>query len=272
MELRRLAVWITLLAPLMAAQEPAGAPPPVLENTGKPLRLPFHCTDEDMLWAGMACSDRDPCPVYLELLGVEAIGERVFAAGDIHSDTVTLYSVLLGSDDGGKTWREPFQRMRGAGLDHLQFADSSNGWISGETLFPLPQDPFLLSTADGGKTWQRRPVFSETHAGSIQQFLFTSKDQGRAVIDRGQGSAQERYELYETPNGGETWEFKQAGNRPIALRGTPVTPSWRVRADGNSHAFVLEHQQNGRWTTAAGFSVNLGACIAENGAAPTPGK
>jgi photosystem II stability/assembly factor-like uncharacterized protein len=256
----RLAVCIALFASLLAAQEQA-RPAAVLENTGNPMRLPFHCTDEDMQWAGMACSDQDPCPVYLELSGVEAIGDRVFAAGDIHSDTVTLYSVLLGSDDSGKTWREPYQRMRGAGLDHLQFADSSNGWISGETLFPLPQDPFLLATADAGKTWQRRPVFSETHAGSIQQFLFASKEQGSVVIDRGQGSAQERYELYETPDAGGTWQFKQASNRPIALPGPPAAPLWRVRADGRAQAFVLEHQQSGRWTTAAAFSVNLGACV-----------
>lgn len=265
MELGRLAVSITLFASLIAAQEQApSAPPPVLENTGKPMRLPFQCTDDDMQWAGMACSDQDPCPVYLEILGVEATGERLFAAGDIHSDTVTLYSVLLGSEDSGKTWREPFQRVRGIGLDHLQFADPSNGWVSGETLFPLPQDPFLLSTADGGKTWQRRPVFAETHAGSIQQFLFSSKDRGSAVIDRGQGSAQDRYELYETPDGGETWEFKQAGNRPMALPGAPAAPMWRARADGNSQAFVLEHQISGRWTTAAAFSVNLGSCAARN--------
>lgn len=266
MEPRRLAVCITLFASLTAAQEQASSalPSPVLENTGKPIRLPFHCTDDDMQWAGMACSDQDPCPVYLELLGVGEIGDRLFAAGDIHSETVTLFSVLLGSEDNGKTWQESFERMRGAGLDHLQSTDSSNGWISGETLFPLPQDPFLLTTADAGKTWQRRPVFSEPHAGSIQQFLFTSKDQGTLVIDRGQGSEQERYEVYETPNGGETWQFKQAGNRPIALPGTPAVPPWRVRADGSSQAFLLEHQQNGRWTAAAAFSVNLGTCIARS--------
>lgn len=269
MELGRFVICMALLASVTAAQEQApGAPPPVLENTGKPMRLPFHCTDEDMQWAGLACSDQDPCPVYLELLGVESIGDHLFAAGDIHSDTVTLFSVLLGSDDNGKTWREPFQRLRGAGLDHLQFADFSNGWISGETLFPLPEDPFLLTTTDGGKTWERRPVFSETHAGSVQQFLFTSKDEGSLVIDRGHGSEQERYELYETPNGGETWQLKQASNRPVTLPGNRDAPLWRVRADGNSQAFVLEHQQSSRWTAAAAFSVNLGACSAGSANAP----
>jgi hypothetical protein len=270
MELGRLAVSIVLFTSVTAAQEQAPKVPPVtlLENTGKPIRLPFQCTDDDIQWAGMTCSAQDPCPVYLELLAVGAIGERLFAAGDIHSETVTLYSVLLGSEDGGKTWREPYERIHGAGLDHLQFLDFSNGWASGETLFPLPQDPFLLNTTDGGKTWQRRPVFSETHAGAIQQFGFTSKDSGSLVIDRGQGSAQERYELYETLDGGDTWQFKEANKRPIVLPGTAALPSlWRVRADGRTQAFVLEHQQEGRWSGAAAFSIDLGTCVPASGTA-----
>jgi photosystem II stability/assembly factor-like uncharacterized protein len=44
-----------------------------------------------------------------------------------------------------------------AGLDRIQFIDFENGWVSGEVQHPLPRDPFLLATTDGGKTWQRAP-------------------------------------------------------------------------------------------------------------------
>src|SRR6266568_5187134 len=71
--------------------------PGKLTNTGAPLRVPFQCTNEDMEWAGMSCSAEEPCPVYLELAAVEAVGNRIFLAGNIHSNSVTLYSVLLGS-------------------------------------------------------------------------------------------------------------------------------------------------------------------------------
>lgn len=270
MELGRVAVWIALFATSAMAQphSPSAPPPETLENTGAPMRLPFHCTDEDMQWAGLACSEQDPCPIYLELSAVAAIGSRLFTAGEIHSETVTLDSVLLSSEDGGKNWQEPYPRIRGAGLDHLQFTDFSNGWASGETLFPLPQDPFLLATKDGGKSWQRHPVFSETHPGSIQQFRFSSKDNGSLVIDRGEGSEQERYELYETPDGGNVWEFKQASNRPLPLPATPTPPPlWRVRADGRTQAFVLEHQQGSRWTSAAAFSIKVGTCAPAGAAA-----
>ena len=222
---------------------------------------PFQCTEEDMQWAGMSCSEDSPCPVYLELAAVEPVGNKIFAAGNIHSETVTLFSVILGSEDTGKTWREVHDRIRGAGLDHIQFNDFANGWISGEALSPLSQDPFLLITTDGGKSWKQRPLFSETRVGSIQQFSFSSKNDGRLVIDRGQGSGTERYELYESPDGGETWEIKQASNKPIVLKaGAAIPTEWRVRADGPTRSFRIEHRQSDRWTTAASFALNLGSC------------
>src|SRR5438105_3325697 len=121
-------VWTLLAAVALRAQ----APPPILNNTGKPMTVPFECTEDDMQWAGMSCTEEEPCPAYFELTAAEPVGDKIFAAGNLHSNTVTLYSILLGSDDAGKTWREVHPRIRGAGLDHIQFADFVNGWTSGE--------------------------------------------------------------------------------------------------------------------------------------------
>ena len=185
------AVLLTVLAAAAAwAQEqpPANPAPPMLENSGKPMVLPFRCTEDDIQWAGMSCSADEPCPVYLELAAVESAAGRVFAAGNIHSSAVTLYSVLLASEDAGHTWREAYERIRGASLDRIQFLDAELGWTSGQALSPLPQDPFLLVTSDGGKTWRQRVIFTESRVGSIQQFQFSAKDSGSLIIDRGPGS------------------------------------------------------------------------------------
>src|SRR5205814_3845147 len=132
--------------------------PPVLRNAGEPMLLPFQCTDEDMQWAGMSCSEEEPCPLYLEVTGIETVGNRIILPANIHSESTTLYSVLLSSDDGGVTWREPYERIRGSGLDHSQFVDFQNGWVSGETLLLVARDPFLLIASEGGKTRCVRPV------------------------------------------------------------------------------------------------------------------
>jgi len=195
----RLATLVSVCVTLWAQDPPPAATavpaaPPVLANTGKPMRVPFHCTEEDIRSAGLTCSEQDPCPVYLELAAVESTGIRAFAAGNIHTPTATLYTILLGTEDNGQTWREVHERVSGAGLDHLQFADVDTGWTSGLSFAPLPQDPFLLLTTDGGKTWRPRPIFNEPRFGSIQQFFFEDKKSGSLVIDHGPGSAGDRYE------------------------------------------------------------------------------
>ena len=267
---------LLLWAPLRAQDLPQNLPnpapiSPILQNNGKPIQTPFRCIAQDIQWAGMSCTPDEPCPVYLELSAVEAVGNKLFAAGNIHSQTVTLYSILLGSEDLGHTWQEVHPRIRGAGLDRVQFTDLENGWVSGEALSPLPQDPFLLLTDDGGKSWRQQPIFSETRVGSIQQIEFQSKNEGSLVIDRGQGSQSDRFELYESLNGGRTWNIKEASRRPITLKDLSSSPPlWRIQADGPSQSYRIEHQQGGRWTVASEFAVSLEPCRPEPPAAPGP--
>src|ERR1035437_4455571 len=86
--------------PLATGPAPGAAPsvvpaaPLVLQNTGKPMLVPFRCTEEDIRSAGLTCSEQDPCPVYLELAAVESTGIRIFAAGNLHAATATLYTIL----------------------------------------------------------------------------------------------------------------------------------------------------------------------------------
>jgi hypothetical protein len=265
-----LAILPALLSPVIPAQTPqrGEAEAAVLENRGKPIVLPIHCTDDDMHWAGLSCTEQDPCPVYLELATAVPQGSQIFAAGNLHSESVTLYSVLLGSGDGGQTWRELHERIRGAGLDHIQFA-GSDGWISGESLSPLPQEPFFLITSDGGTAWRHVPMFNEPEPGSIQQFFFTSKTEGHAIVDRGDGSGDERYALYESPNGGQSWRVRQLSNRPLRLPRSPEPDKdWRLSADRATKSYRIERRQGQQWVTAASFAVNAGACKPETVAPP----
>src|SRR4029077_12522453 len=146
---------VLLLFPIMLAAQDA-------------TRLDYACPADDVDRFGLTCSEDEPCDVFLELASAEGVGSTIFAAGNLHTVTTTLYGVLLMSGDGGKTWTEPIPRIQGAALDQVQFADFQHGFASGVTEEPLARDPFFLTTADGGKTWRRRPLFNETHYGSIQ--------------------------------------------------------------------------------------------------------
>src|SRR6476646_3345259 len=127
--MREVTLLLIVAGALWAQDSPPAAPPPqtpaapvappALINAGKPILVPFQCTDEDIRSAGLTCSDQDPCPVYLELAAVESTGIRIFAAGNIHTSNATLSTILLGTEDNGLTWREVHERVRGAGLDHI---------------------------------------------------------------------------------------------------------------------------------------------------------
>jgi photosystem II stability/assembly factor-like uncharacterized protein len=242
-----------VFAACLSAQTP-------LENAGKPMRVPFECTEADTQAASLNCSEQEPCAVFLELSNVEAAGNKIFLTGNLHTSTTTLYSILLATEDAGKIWNEPHPRIRFAGLDQIQFNDFQNGWISGANLQSTPRDPFILLTTDGGKTWRERPIFEETRVAVIERFWFESVEKGSLLIDARLDN--NLHELYETRTGGESWSMKQASASPIPSPPSTdaKTSGWRVRANAATHSFDLEKSDGARWQKLASFLVNAGAC------------
>src|SRR5689334_8325002 len=118
-----------LLSVFLTVSLPAAAADPI-RNTGEPMKIPFQCTDDDISQAGLTCSQESPCPVYVELTAVAALGSKLFAAGNLHTESTTLYSLLLRSDDGGEGWTEPVARTRGAGVELSQCDDFDTGWVT----------------------------------------------------------------------------------------------------------------------------------------------
>lgn len=268
--------WLAL-ASALGAQEPATQPPAapvaaVIDNTGQPMRIPYVCTEDDIRSFGMTCTERDPCSIFLQAVAMESVGAKVFVTGNLHNGASTMYSILLASDDEGKTWREPHERLRAAGLEQIRFVDFENGWISGQTLAAFPRDPFFLITTDGGKTWRHRLVFAEGKIGSIEQFWFQSKTQGSLVLDRTlSGEVGGRYELHETMTGGESWAIRQVSGQPLRIKAPePAGAGWRLRSDAATRSHRLERQAGQRWQSVAAFLVQPGECKPEDKPLPEP--
>jgi len=217
------------------------------------MRVVYECTEADIQAAGLGCSEDDPCPVYLELSNVDAIGNKIFVTGNLHTPMATLHSILLGSEDNGATWTEPHPRLRSSGLDQIQFIDFQNGWISGANLQGAPRDPFFLITTDGGKTWSAHPIFDETRVAAIERFSFDSPASGTVSIDASLDNG--KHEEYRTDNGGESWS---------AAKASPVNPktaaAWRVRTDAATHSYVIEKSESNHWQKIASFLVNIASC------------
>jgi hypothetical protein len=239
---------IALLLPLMLA-------------AADPLKFEYTCSPEDVDAFGLTCSDQEPCPVFLELASVDTSGPRVFMSGNLHTQATTLYGILLTSEDGGLTWAEPNGRLHASALDEIQFVDSEHGWVSGVNLEPLPHDPFLLITTDGGKAWKPKPLFEETRYGSIQQFWFDSINNGELVVEGSKGAGN-AYELYASSTGGESWSLRAAGNKPLQLSKSRPKDSaeWRVRTDAPSKTYRIERKVSDKWVPVATFPVQVGVC------------
>ncbi len=225
-------------------------------------RLPFECTAEDIRSFGLTCPHQQPCAVYLEIAGMDAAGANLLVAGNLHTEDATLFSVLLASPDGGKTWQEPHERVHGAGLELVQYLDFEHAFVGGEVLGGVPRDPFLLITTDGGKTWSQQPLFSELRAGVLNWFQFDSATHGLLELDRTQsGESGRLYEEYETSDGGRTWKLLGAADQAQHPGPRRVAPAgWRLRADARSKTFRVERREANAWEPVASFAVHVGAC------------
>ncbi len=264
-------------APPAASATPAPPPPPEpvrLEFSGKPLAVPFACTEETLQTVGLSCPESEPCPIFVELAALDATGGRLVVTGNIHSSATTFSSLMLMSEDGGKTWTEPVERIPQTVLEGVQFVDAMTGWAGGQLLTTLPRDPFFLVTTDGAKTWRKRPISDESRVAAIDSFYFESRTDGGMVLDRTRGGMPNaKYELYETKTGGDTWMLREVTGKPLKLRKTAplVLPEFRLRADAPSQTHRVERRQGQRWTTLASFLVRLPDCrITDKELAPPP--
>jgi hypothetical protein len=231
-----------------------------------PVRPAVSCSLEIVQKLDLDCTEDAPCPLYLEITDAEMVGDRIVLAGNIHTPSATLESLLLVSDDAGKTWTEVHSRIAGAALTSIQFLDFEAGWISGHVLHPDARDPFFLITSDGGKTWRRRPVYSEPKTGAIEHFRFDSRTSGKMSVDRGRaGENGLRHELWESLTGGDSWSIRQVDARPIPFPGgeQPRVKPLRIRADAPSKTYRIEKQDGTQWRPLASFAVTLGQCKPE---------
>lgn len=231
-------------------------------------KVPFSCVADDLAAAGMSCSDQYPCPIYLELSGISGLGKNLALAGNFHGLSATLYSVLLLSEDGGATWKEPTARISNAALDQVQLFDAQHGWAAGETQVPLARDPFFLITSDGGTSWRQKPLTEDGGVGAIQKFWFDTASHGEVIIDAGRSAEGGRYTLYESHTGADNWNVASRTTQVPRLRRAPAFEDvdYRIGTDSKSHAFTVEKREGEKWNRIASFLIQVANC----GSPPPP--
>ena len=257
-----------MLAFQLSAQDAA-----ILTNAGTPMRVSYACAEEDLQWAGVSCTEEDPCPIYLELSSLTPDGKKIFVAGNLHTTGTTLSSVLLMSDDSGATWKEPATRIRGSALDQIQFYNLQTGWAAGETQYPLPRDPYFLITIDGGNSWRQSPVGEDGSPGAIQRFWFDSATHGELIVDAGKASPGGRYLSYYSETGGGNWTLNAKSDQLPKIHLAPASaenPDWRMHPSKDGKAWQIEQRAGAKWTPFASFLIDVADCKVRAGELKEP--
>ena len=105
----------------------------------------------------------------------------------LNKDDEVVDSIVMRTDDGGEIWTRilvPSKRE----LFHLDFVNSSRGWIVGDK-------GMILVTYDGGLNWQ---IQKSGTTNALYNVDFRDSDEGYAVGGKGV--------ILRTENGGQNWE------------------------------------------------------------------
>ncbi len=105
----------------------------------------------------------------------------------LNKDGDVVDSLIMRTEDGGETWSRTLVSSK-TELYHLDFVDSSRGWIVGDK-------GLILVTYDGGVNWQTQKSGTDKALFNVD---FRDSTEGYAVGGRGV--------ILRTSNGGETWE------------------------------------------------------------------
>jgi hypothetical protein len=239
--------------------------PPVLSYEGSPLVVPLDCAYDHFSRAGIVCSDVTPCDLFIELTAVENAGDNVFLIGNIHTPAATISTILLASADGGRNWREPIPRYSGAGFDLIQFVAPAHGWIGGqEGDYDRSTKPLLLASTNGGSRWERYPISEDEDAlGAVLEFFFDTQDHGLLIVDL-LVSEGDPYELYETLNGGRSWNIRQIASQKPRLTNRSVADNpvqWRISENAADGVYEVNRKEQGEWLLKSKFAVGVGSCL-----------
>lgn len=113
--------------------------------------------------------------------------KRGFVVGSlINKDDEVMDSLVMRTEDGGETWQRIIVPSKQE-LYHLDFVNSSRGWIVGDK-------GLILATNDGGLNWQAQKSGTDKALYNVD---FRDSDYGFAVGGKGT--------ILRTENGGETW-------------------------------------------------------------------
>ncbi len=146
-------------------------------------------------------------------------------------------SIIVGTTNGGVTWREQYAGKPFA-LTDVVFSDASHGWAVGTT--SGWSRGYVLITSDGGAKWKTQPV---PGAGGLSAVSFASSTCGWVIGSNG---------IYATTDGGTTWklQYRSATLSFSGIAFASTADGWAVGSDlkMNADTIIATTDGGASWT------------------------
>jgi photosystem II stability/assembly factor-like uncharacterized protein len=109
------------------------------------------------------------------------------------------------TSDGGLTWYDvtPSDMAETTASLNFFFLDREHAWVQKPDFAEFPNGGFLSRTSDGGLTWR---TFETPFSGGDIEFL--DENNGWMLADLGVGAGSNAVAVYQTRNGGASWDLK----------------------------------------------------------------
>ncbi|HTL82491.1 MAG TPA: T9SS type A sorting domain-containing protein [Bacteroidia bacterium] len=156
--------------------------------------LPFYQTiDGGFTWNPVNLMNPRPKGI----CGISVVTDSIIYAYGRYSGP----AVLIKTSDKGNTWTSQDMSAYASGLIDGFFFNKDTGFVSGSS---PTKNATILSTYDGGATWQVRYLSTRNDTDGVWKFSFPSRDTGYASVENWAYQTSNRYFL-KTVDGGLTW-------------------------------------------------------------------
>jgi len=221
-------------------------------------------TEQALLYADAEKADEG---VYLSVSIYGFDKNLAFLLGSLKTPAVSIRSLLLRSEDGGRSWMEVMEPVTGSDVIRLFFLSKQTGWaLLGETS-EGPGQLYIYKTKDSGKSWKKVSRIPKRHyTGWPKGFGFIDERNGRMEMLYDGAAPTDGFAVMSTSDGGITWQetrslsldeyrdnYEEESEEPSTDYVTARDGSqWKLQEQPNRQISVLRRRHSGgEWDTVS---------------------
>jgi photosystem II stability/assembly factor-like uncharacterized protein len=224
----------------------------------------FRTTNGGEKWSSFKVAGADSLD-FRDIHGFNKQTAIAMSAGLAEQNKARIYR----TEDGGETWNIVYQTsQKGVFLDGIDFWDKNRGICVGD---PVDGKLFILTTADGGKTWQELSMDKRPSTEPGEACFAAS---GTSILAAGKSDAfvatggSKMARVFRSGDFGQSWEVSStplAAGETSGIFGLHFWSKKHGIAVGGNYKSVADSSDNVLLTTDGGITWTLGATTRPTG-------